>query len=310
MKTILCSIDLSAFSPAVLRYGAGFARQFGARLAVFHAVYSADDQVHPTPFFERGGEQDKRGAAALAVIQTLMKGLRVDWDPFVRAGEPVEALTQAAEDCRAGMVIAASHGLGGLRRLLLGRVVERMVRRVATPFLILRGEAALAPNAGEPEAIALRSVLVGCGTNSDARAPLAWGARIAGAFSSALTVLHAMESPEPGDAPDPIERPYTELENDRQQRLRERLRSLLPHPSAGNREVDIVLAEGPPAEALLEQAGRQATDLLVVGVRRQSGIRRVMIGSTTEAALRHSPCPVLAVPEFEPPRAVKGAGPS
>lgn len=310
MKTILCSIDLSTFSPAVLRYGAGFARQFGARLAVFHAVYSADDQVHPMPFFERGGEQDKRGAAAMEVIQTLMKKLRVDWDPFVRGGEPVEALTQAVQDCRADMVIAASHGLGGLRRLLLGRVVERMVRRVATPFLILRGGAALAPNAGEPAAIAPHSVLVGCGPNSGARTPLAWGAQIADEFSTALTVLHAMESPEPEDTSDPIERSYAELENDRQQSLRERLRGLLPHPSPGNREVDIVLAQGPPAEALLEQAVRQATDLLVVGVRRQSGIRRVMVGSTTEAVLRHSPCPVLVVPEPDPPRAVKGTRPS
>ena len=308
MKTILCSIDLSAFSPAVLRYGAGFARRFGARLAVFHAVYSADDQLHPTPLFERGGGRGERGAAALAVIHTLMKDLPVAWDPFVRGGEPVEALNRAVGESRADMVIAASHGLGGLRRLLLGRVVERMVRTATQPLLVLRGEGALAPGGGEAATVALRSVLVGCGTDSGDRTPLAWGTRIANGFGGALSVLHAMEAPEPEDAPDSFEGSYAELENDRQQRLRERLRARLPHPSAGCRSVDILLAQGPPAEALMAQAARQATDLLVVGVRRQSGIRRVVVGSTTEAALRHSPCPVLVVPEPGPARGVRRAG--
>jgi hypothetical protein len=133
MKTILCSIDLSPFSPAVLRYGAGLARCFGARLAVFHSVYSA-------------------------------------------------------EDCRADLVIAA-----------------------------------------------------------------------------------------------------------------------LSHPAPGNMTVKTVLAQTPRAEALLEQAERRAADLLVAGVRRQSGIRHVAAGSATEAALRHSPCPVLAVPEPDRPRSVRGA---
>jgi nucleotide-binding universal stress UspA family protein len=297
MKTILCSIDLSPFSPAVLRYGVAFARRFGARLKVFHAVYSADDQIHRTPLFEQGGERDQRAAAALAAMRTLMGRSPVDWEPLVRTGEPVETLVQAAGECRAEMVIAASHGLGGLKRLLLGRVVERMVRGVESPFLVLRGEIALAPIREESAAPSFRRILVGCGPSSDGQPALEWGARIAAGFGGALTLLHAMESPEPDDDSDAAEAPYTELENDRQQRLRARLLQMLPRPADGSPAADIVLAQGPPADALLEQARRQAPDLVVVGVRRQSGIRRVMVGSTTEAALRHSPCPVLAVPE-------------
>ncbi len=301
MKTILCSVDLSSFSPAVLYYGAGLARHFDSRLIVFHAVYAASDPIHHTPIFERGGEQAEAAAGAMAAVQALMRHCPVGWEAHIRSGEPAAALAQATVDLQADLVVAASHGFGGLKRLLLGRVVERMVRTAAIPFLVVRGPKASQPPGRQAEPLVIKQILVGCGVTARSRPAVEWGSRVAGRFGGTLTVLHTMESPEPEEAPDDFgEGSYTQIEWRRQKGLRTRLMQLIPRREPGRSGIDTVLGQGPPAEALLEEARRQDPDLIVVGLRRQSGIRRVLIGSTTEALLRHSPSPVLVIPEPDP----------
>lgn len=298
MKTVLCSIDLSAFSPAVLGFGAGLARPYDARLIVFHSIYSADDPTFGNPLFERGGEQKRRTADALDRIQALMEHCPVDWQPLIRPGEPVAALAQTAAQTAADLVVVASHGFGGLKRLLLGRVVERMVRTVQAPFLVVRGRSASRTPAGRWEPLAFQRMLVGCDLASDFQPALEWGLRLADRFGAAPTVLHAMESPAPQEEPGAPEASYAQIEQERQANRHQRLQRLIALSAGARRSAaETVLAQGPPGDALLEQAQRLLPDLVVVGVRRQSGIRRVLIGSTTEVLLRHSPCPVLVIPE-------------
>jgi nucleotide-binding universal stress UspA family protein len=56
-----------------------------------------------------------------------------------------------------------------------------------------------------------------------------------------------------------------------------------------------VLVEGPPADAIVEQA-RQGMHLLVMGSRSYGPIRRVMVGSTAIEVMRRAPCPVIVIP--------------
>jgi len=300
MKTILCSIDLSTFSPAVLHFGCGLARQFGSRLLIFHAVYAANDQVHATTLFEQGGEQTERLTGALAKIRFLMKTCPIAWEPLVRVGEPVEALAQEAKDADVDMVVAASHGLGALQRMLLGRVIERMARMVNKPLLVVRGQEALRPPQTHFAPLRLERILAGCSPTPHLPPPLEWGWRIAREFAGKLTVLHAMESPPSEDPPDSSEISYTQIELERQKRLRGRLEEMIAKHDPPGPAHETVLAQGVPADALLAHSLQMGSDLIVVGVKRQSGIRRVLIGSTTEALLRHAPCPVLVVPEADP----------
>jgi nucleotide-binding universal stress UspA family protein len=300
MKTILCSIDLSDFSRAVLYYGTELARRFDCRLIVFHSVYAASDPIHHTPIFERGGQQT---AAAMAAVQSMMQRCPVGWDAHIRTGEPVAALAQAAADRQADLVVAASHGFGGLKRLLLGRVVERMVRTAAIPFLVVRGAHAAPPPEHQADPLVLRHILVGCGVTAQSRPAVEWGSRVAGRFGGTLTVLHTMESPEPKEAPaDSVDGSYAQIQWRRQKWLRTQLMQLIPRREPGRGGVGTVLGQGPPAEVLLKEARRRDPDLIVVGLRRRSGIRRVLIGSTTEALLRYAPSPVLVIPEPDPPR--------
>lgn len=61
------------------------------------------------------------------------------------------------------------------------------------------------------------------------------------------------------------------------------------------------------AEGILEYARAQQIDLVVLGTRGQSGLRRVVMGSVAEAVVRQAECPVLTVREPEHARSGRAA---
>lgn len=60
-------------------------------------------------------------------------------------------------------------------------------------------------------------------------------------------------------------------------------------------QTDQAVAEGAPIYELLGAVGKTHADVLVVGATGVTGLRRLLLGSTAEAALNASPVPVLVV---------------
>ncbi len=55
------------------------------------------------------------------------------------------------------------------------------------------------------------------------------------------------------------------------------------------------IVRGYPAEEINKVARDEKFDLIAVGNLGKSGIERVLMGSVSEAIVRHAPCPVLVV---------------
>jgi universal stress protein E len=81
--------------------------------------------------------------------------------------------------------------------------------------------------------------------------------------------------------------------------MREKLRGDLHAFAESAREeairVRVEIAEGNPATEIEETARSGAFDLIVMGTHGRHGLESWVLGSVTEAVLRHSPCPVLTV---------------
>jgi nucleotide-binding universal stress UspA family protein len=56
-----------------------------------------------------------------------------------------------------------------------------------------------------------------------------------------------------------------------------------------------VIVSGHPAEAILDYARQQRTDLIVMGHRGMSNLRRFFVGSIADRIVDHAPCMVLIV---------------
>jgi nucleotide-binding universal stress UspA family protein len=61
-------------------------------------------------------------------------------------------------------------------------------------------------------------------------------------------------------------------------------------------EVRTVVDSGKPASRILEHAERDKADLIVMGSRGNSGVRKFFFGATTERVLREAACPILVIP--------------
>ncbi|MFZ0240435.1 MAG: universal stress protein, partial [Desulfobacterales bacterium] len=124
INTILCAIDFSRFSPAVLDYAAGIARGFGARIAVFHALNVPRSRLPDEAVCSPGADAAEQVEKARRRIADLVAERPIDWHAVIRAGDPVEAIEVYLHDHDIGLVMAASYRLSGWKRLLGGTIVE------------------------------------------------------------------------------------------------------------------------------------------------------------------------------------------
>ncbi|SFH67824.1 Nucleotide-binding universal stress protein, UspA family [Halorubrum aquaticum] len=75
---------------------------------------------------------------AVAQVETLAEGTGVDVETTVVEGSPGREIVRYAADARCDLIVMGTHGRGGIDRLLLGSVAERVVRRSPVPVLTVR----------------------------------------------------------------------------------------------------------------------------------------------------------------------------
>ena len=71
--------------------------------------------------------------------QGAAAGLKVR--PVLRSGVPHEEIVALATDEFADLLVIGTHGRGGMSRVLLGSVADRVVRLAPCPVLTVRGPA-------------------------------------------------------------------------------------------------------------------------------------------------------------------------
>ncbi len=302
IQAIVCAVDFSSFSPLVVRYGTALARRAGVRLYLIHAVHDPQDGAHPTAVFERGGDLAHLTEDARQRIQALMNHAAVDWEAVVRFGEPVEQTVAFVNRLPPSLVVSASHGVSGFRRLFIGTVVERLTRALNCPMLVVKP----ADDNVADRLNSFSSAVVSCDSHGywQRLAPLL--SLLQPHADSRIHLVHTLERPLGKERAEADAVSYGQVQQVLQDRLsrelREQARRLYPHTD----QLSVTVAPGVPQEMVLRIARERASDMIVVGVRRSGTVGRWLSGSTTEALLRRSPCCVLTVPEPVEPKKTAG----
>jgi len=95
------------------------------------------------------------GEAAVNRVEQLAPA-NVTVETTVRKGAPSQVIVDEADTVACDLVVMGTHGRGGIDRLLLGSVTERVVRRSPVPVLTVQVEQDDAENAAERSRIALK----------------------------------------------------------------------------------------------------------------------------------------------------------
>jgi universal stress protein E len=192
----------------------------------------------------------------------------------VVAGDPAEALVEeATDDAVDAICVGPDTGLLG-GRVRIGRVAAHVLRHAPCSVLVGREAGSTFPV----------NILCGVDGSNTSIETAGLAARIAVASGAELrlqNVVPVFEGDErewtlDEDEPDP-----TEIESAAQVAR-----------AAGARPIR-ERALGRPEYAILEAAGRERSDLVVVGSRGLSGVSRVLLGSVSEYVATHAHCSVL-----------------
>lgn len=147
IRRILVTLDGSRFSMEVLDPALELARACGARLSLLEVVTRHSGLIrllHPGDRSAESAERFLRRVRDRVARELGPVDVRV-----VEDEDAARAIAAEVERDDFDLVAMATHGRGGLRRLLLGSVAERVMREVDVPVLLYRPSAvSVAP---EPE---------------------------------------------------------------------------------------------------------------------------------------------------------------
>jgi nucleotide-binding universal stress UspA family protein len=271
------------------------AQHFGARLLIFHTIASEENRLYGPDLLDRHGKLARLAAEAHAWIKERMAGCEIPWEAVVVSGSPVEQIRRVGLDRGVDLAIAASRGFSGLKRAFWGSVVERMARSLPFPFLVLPPPGSLS-RGKHSIPVAFKRMVVGCNLSGQAAALIDMAVKLGNAYESTVHLLHAVETPLNEKVVESTRGPYTQVQEDLLKKLKKQLDDLVPSYDKNQCTVKPALIPGVPGEGLLTFAASIDADLIVVGVLHHSSLGKILIGSTTEAALRHATCPALVVP--------------
>ncbi len=144
IRNILVPTDFSAASQEAVRYAYDLATRIGATLHIVHVLENPFapgafmEMYSPPPaeYFtdiERRAEEKLRAGLTEAERQASRAVLTT------RLGVPsAEILDRLEEEPKIDLVVMATHGRGGVARLVMGSVTDKIIRAAPCPVLTLR----------------------------------------------------------------------------------------------------------------------------------------------------------------------------
>lgn len=285
-KNILCTTDLSDHSNTAMTYGAALAKEFNAKLYVCHVVDLTATVAYGEVLFAPIEIQDKTVTFAREQIEHNMRSASFDWEALISIGHPADEIAGMVTEHAIDLVISATQGRTGLKRLILGSVTGRLMRSLECPFLIVRSP--------ENSRVSMfKRIVVGCDFSEDSNLAFQYGLSLAQEFESELHLVHVMETT---DYKDLVKSdPGADAENLEHEEKREQLRHMLPDEAYNWCQPKLVMLAGRPFEEITKYALFNQMDLIVLGIRGHNLIETLLAGSTTDRVSRQSPCPVLSV---------------
>jgi nucleotide-binding universal stress UspA family protein len=293
-KKILSATDFSEFSNHTVSYGVALAKEFGADLHICHVIDLSSVAIYGEFQLDPVGQQDRIMEDANAQLEELAGNQPVSWEPLITVGKPADEISRAVEDKNIDLVITATRGRSGFKRLILGSVTERLMRTLSCPLLVVRSPEHEFVDKPKQE-IKLKKILVGCDFSPDSGQAFAYGLSLAQEFLAELHLAHVIEPPaqpnlirEEALVPGQVQEEYHDL-------LIQKLKDMVPDEAANWCTPQTSIMEGQPHDELVKYAHTRDIDMIVLGMRGHGLVKTLFLGSTTDRVIRDSPCPVLSV---------------
>ena len=143
VKRILVPVDFSDHAQPVIEWAAHLGKVHDAELILLHAYHlpvefqQTEGAYLPADFWESVKEEAEQNLEGFAQgIRDGGNNVRV----LVCEGYPATVIEDEAIEQRADLIVIGTHGLSGLKHMLLGSIAERVVQKSPCPVLTVKLE--------------------------------------------------------------------------------------------------------------------------------------------------------------------------
>jgi nucleotide-binding universal stress UspA family protein len=285
-QRILLATDGSEDAIRATEAASDLAQRSGAELHVVHVWH--DVPGFALDFVKRELRRQGQEILDVQVEKIRAAGAEVK-RAHLRGGRTSNEVIKLTGEIDAGLLIVGSRGLGTVQRILMGSQSEEIVHHAQVPVLVLRvGEGVWPP----------KRIVVGEDFSDDARRAGDLAASIGGLYGAGGLLLYSHpDLPEvpPGETRSAV-REMVDMRDRVERMLQERAAEL--EGVLGSRP-EARVADGYPANVLLEASQEEWPSLVVVGSRGLAGIMRTRLGSVSTKVVTASRGPVLVCPHVE-----------
>jgi nucleotide-binding universal stress UspA family protein len=293
-RSLLVPLDRSSFAEQALPLALSITRRAGAclDLVAVHALYALEDSHAGWCPFDHDRDAECKRQEQLYLDATAQRVTSVAPVPVtaqVLSGSNVlpasvaESILGRARVRQTDLIVMATHGRAPLSRFGLGSVADELIRRASVPVLLVRPNGSAADILPEP---ALNNILMPLDGSPLAEQLLGLAVDLACPVQARCTLLRVVEPhsasdrganglPEEAEAEIYLRRLAARL---REQGLRVRTR---------------LIAARHVAEAILEEAEVEGSNLIALATHGRGGLKQLLLGSVADKLVRLAASPVL-----------------
>jgi nucleotide-binding universal stress UspA family protein len=282
IHSVLIATDFSRCSTLAVNLGLELAHAYRANAHVLFVLPSDDFLIAGPDAY----------AAAKDVAQRDLEELKAklwqnhaytegeDYCLVLMEGDVAQSVLDCARQKKVDMIVVGTHGRGGLGKLLMGSVAERVFRQSPIPVLTV-GPHLDGPTRG----FAPRNILLAADFTPSGERAAHYASALAREHSARLTMLHVL---------DPVDLSDIAGRAEIMQGIEKKLTALI------GRDVEGLLLccrieVGKVVPTILQTQSEIDADLLVMGVRPWSGLLERLMWPHAYEIVREAACPVLTV---------------
>ena len=283
-SNILFATDFSPAANAAAPYAATIAEYYDSKLFVLHVRRPVINPMTPPAAWKKDEdaarrEEEQQRAELLAMFTELEPEI------MIKEGDLWSNLNAVVEKRNIDLIVIGTRGRSGLGKLLLGSAAEEIFREARCAVLTVGPHVSTMPERnGE-----IIRILFATDFSAESTAAAPYAVWLAQEYQSHLTLLHVIENAKANDLVQPADliRSSEQL-----------LRKLVPKEATDWCVPEYIVEQGRVAETILNVAARESAELIVLGVRRPSGVP----GAATHLSIAkahqvvsHTICPVLTI---------------
>lgn len=266
LEKLLVATDGSQFSDGAIREAINFAKNCSSKIYALSVLETNPEyETLGSNVFEKEEAEVMRHLESVRT-RALEEGVSCEII-FLHGAEPQEQIVEEAAARKVDMIVIGRHGRKGLLKVLMGEVAAKVIGHAPCKVLVV-------PKAAK---IAYKTILVATDGSDHSVAAAGEAIAIAKRCGSSVIAVSAIRS---------------ESEHKEATAHLEKVAELARKEGV---PVETLAPLGRSYDVIVEVAGGRGVDLIVMGAYGKTGLKKLLMGSSTEKVIGSAGCAVLVV---------------